>query len=173
MLRLLHVSDLHFGVDNLPEQVDAIETLIRSAAYDVVAVSGDLTQRARRLEFVQARGFLDRAAAVCTVVVVPGNHDVTWWRAPMHIGAPGWMYAKWRQYLGRGIEPVVRIGGTTIAGVNTAHGVAPYTLTRRPRDLSVIGALRATQIERLSREFSQHPVDRRVVVMHHNPVRGE
>jgi 3',5'-cyclic AMP phosphodiesterase CpdA len=40
----------------------------------LVAVSGDLTQRARRWEFRTARAFLDRIKS--PVLVVPGNHDV-------------------------------------------------------------------------------------------------
>jgi 3',5'-cyclic AMP phosphodiesterase CpdA len=40
----------------------------------VIAVSGDLTQRARNVQFASARAFLDTLTA--PLVVVPGNHDV-------------------------------------------------------------------------------------------------
>jgi predicted phosphodiesterase len=107
------------------------------------------------------------------VIAVPGNHDVTWWRAPLHLGSREWMYAKWRSYLARDIDPVIRIAGATIVGVNTAHGISRFTLTIRPRDLSVIGDLRDDQIERIAHEFEFGTEGRRIVVMHHNPVAGE
>lgn len=174
MLTLLHVSDLHFGVHSVPAQVAAVERRITGGGYDVVVVSGDLTQRARAREFARARAFLELAAAHSRVLAVPGNHDVTWWRAPMHLAPAGWMYAKWRRYLGRETEPVVRVPGATLVGLNTAHGISRFTLTSRLRDLSVIGDLRDAQIARAAREFAQSPAgDRRVIVMHHNPVAGD
>ena len=174
MIRLLHVSDFHFGVYSIAEQVERIEALIATGGFDVVAVSGDLTQRARAHEFAQAKAFLERTEAKSRTIAVPGNHDVTWWRTPLHIGSPDWMYAKWRRHLAREIEPVLRMPGVTLAGVNTAHGISRYTLTTRPRDLSVIGDLRDDQIDRVAGEFAAcaHG-ERRVVVMHHNPVAGE
>jgi 3',5'-cyclic AMP phosphodiesterase CpdA len=160
-------------VYSVAEQIAAIEVMIQRERFDVIAVSGDLTQRARRGEFLRAREFLDAAKAVSRVIAVPGNHDVTWWRAPMHIGSRNWMYSKWRNYLARDIDPVIRLTGATIVGVNTAHGVSAFTLTTRARDLSVIGDLRDEQIERVAHEFEFGTEGRRIVVMHHNPVAGE
>ena len=42
---------------------------------DLVVMSGDLTQRARRAQFQAARAFVDRLGATPTLVV-PGNHDI-------------------------------------------------------------------------------------------------
>jgi 3',5'-cyclic AMP phosphodiesterase CpdA len=70
---LLHLSDLHFGkVD--PKVIEPLVQTIRSLQPDLIAVSGDLTQRALTSEFEQAREFLDRLEA--PKIVVPGNHDV-------------------------------------------------------------------------------------------------
>jgi 3',5'-cyclic AMP phosphodiesterase CpdA len=171
---LLHVSDLHFGVHSLPEQIEKLEALIARGTFDVVAVSGDLTQRARGREFARARSFLADADEHSRTIAVPGNHDIAWWRAPLHVGVPSLIHAKWRRHLGRETDPVLRIPGVTLAGVNTAHGISRRTLTRRPRDLSVIGDLLDVQIERVAHTFSLcEPGERRVVVMHHNPVAGE
>ena len=41
-------------------------------------------QRARAGEFQRARAFLRDARRVSRVIVVPGNHDVAWWRSPLH-----------------------------------------------------------------------------------------
>jgi 3',5'-cyclic AMP phosphodiesterase CpdA len=172
--RLLHVSDLHFGRHSLPEQVAVIEGLIQRERFDAVVVSGDLTQRARMREFARARDFLDLAAQVSPVLAVPGNHDCAWWRAPLHLAPPGWMFRKWRRGLGRPEQSVLRLPGVTIVGLNTAQGISRFTLTTRARDLSVIGDLRPRQLTWAEGEFSASPPgDVRVVVMHHNPVRGE
>lgn len=174
MLRVLHVSDLHFGVYSVAEQVAAIEAMLAREAYAVVAVSGDLTQRARRREFARARAFLDLASTRSATIAVPGNHDVAWWRAPLHLGDPRCMYAKWRHGLARETEPVLRVPGATFVGLNTAHGISRHTITKRPRDLSVIGDLRDRQIDRVAAELGPRVAGvRRVVVMHHNPVAGE
>ena len=47
MTTVLHVSDLHFGEPAVPVQIDAIEQLIEERGFDVVVISGDLSQRAR------------------------------------------------------------------------------------------------------------------------------
>ncbi len=71
--RIVHLSDLHFGREDaavvaaLQRQITAIDPL-------VIAISGDLTQRARRRQFKEARAFID--ALPYPHLVVPGNHDV-------------------------------------------------------------------------------------------------
>src|SRR4051794_29114831 len=66
-------SDLHFGSIDL-DVVEAMAAEVRTAEPSIVVVSGDLTQRARKQEFMQARSFLD--ALPSPRLVVPGNHDV-------------------------------------------------------------------------------------------------
>jgi 3',5'-cyclic AMP phosphodiesterase CpdA len=70
---LVHLSDLHFGRED-PAVVDALIETVSAVGPSVVVVSGDLTQRARRRQFLRARRFLD--ALAFPRVVVPGNHDV-------------------------------------------------------------------------------------------------
>lgn len=174
MIRVLHVSDLHFGVHSIAEQVRNIEKLIEESGFDVVAVSGDLTQRARAGEFADARRFLEHAGRYSKTIVVPGNHDVAWWRAPAHLGPKRWIYSKWRKYLGREIEPVLQVPGAMFIGVATAHGITLRTQTKRLRDLSVIGDMYPAQHERVRKLAETAKAgDRRIVVMHHNPVAGE
>jgi predicted phosphodiesterase len=72
------------------------------------------------------------------------------------------------------MEPVLRVPGVTFVGLNTAHGLSRRTITKRPRDLTVIGDLLDAQIERAAHTFAAcEPGERRVIVMHHNPVAGE
>jgi 3',5'-cyclic AMP phosphodiesterase CpdA len=174
VLDLFHCSDVHFGHPAVPEQYEAIETLLHEKKYDVTAVSGDLTQRARSGEFQRARAFLKHAERVSKVVVVPGNHDVQWWLSPFRLGDDRNLLRRYREYINEDIEPVLRLPGATIVGINTCHGVISETLTWNLRDLSVIGYVRDDQIDRAAREFAQAPPGAaRIIVMHHNPVKGE
>ena len=171
---LFHCSDLHFGHPAVPEQYEAIEALIQERRFDVVAISGDVSQRARSGEFQRAREFIRQAEKVSKTIVVPGNHDVAWWYAPLGIGDPAKMLAKYRAYISNDLEPVLRMAGATIVGLNTSQGVSRHTLTWNMRDLSIIGHLTRAQIERARAEFERSRAgDARVIVMHHNPVKGE
>lgn len=171
---LFHCSDLHFGHPAVPEQFEAIEAMIQEQKHDVVAISGDLTQRARAGEFLRARAFIRHAERVSRVIVVPGNHDVAWWFSPLGMGDDRKLLRKYRQYISEDIEPVLRLPGITLVGLNTCHGVMRHTLTWNLRDISIIGALRDDQLAHAARELeSTLDADARVVVMHHNPVKGE
>ena len=171
---LFHCSDLHFGHPAVPEQYEAMEALIQNRRYDVVAISGDLSQRARSGEFQRARAFIKHAERVSKVICIPGNHDVQWWKAPLGMGDEAEMFATYRRYIDHDIEPVLHVPGVTLAGLNTSHGVVRQSLTWRLRDLSIIGIVRRSQIDRLREVFAGSPPDDvRVVVMHHNPVKGE
>ena len=174
MTTVLHVSDLHFGEPAVPEQIDAIEGLIQEQGFDVVAISGDLSQRARPGEFLRARAFIRDASRVSRTIVVPGNHDVKWWRAPIGVGSRESLYANYRKYISADLEPVLRVPGATFVGLNTAHGVMAHTLTWNVRDVGVVGALGRSQIEQARDDFEKSPTgDIRAIVMHHNPLKGE
>jgi len=72
--RIVHISDLHCPAKN-PAQPEALIASIRAAAPDIVAVTGDLTRRARRREFVNASELL--AALPGAKLVVPGTETCT------------------------------------------------------------------------------------------------
>jgi len=76
MRTLVHLSDLHFGRVN-PVVVDVLRETVRQLQPDLVAVSGDFTQRARARQFTEARTFLESLPR--PQLIVPGNHDV-----PLH-----------------------------------------------------------------------------------------
>ena len=77
MRTLVHLSDLHFGrVD--AELIEPLLVSVADAKPDLVVISGDLTQRARKRQFEAARAFLDRLPR--PRIVVPGNHDVPLYR---------------------------------------------------------------------------------------------
>jgi 3',5'-cyclic AMP phosphodiesterase CpdA len=171
---IFHVSDLHFGRPAVPAQIEAIEDLIQKDKFDLVAISGDLSQRSRAGEFQRAQVFIRDAERVSRVIVVPGNHDVKWWRAPLGVGDQTRMYDNYMKFISTDLEPVLRLPGATIVGLNTSQGVTPRTLTWNVRDISIIGHLRPDQFEKAEKAFEKgEPGDARVIVMHHNPVKGE
>jgi 3',5'-cyclic AMP phosphodiesterase CpdA len=173
-LSVFHCSDLHFGHPAVPAQYEALEALIHDRRYDVVAISGDLSQRARAGEFQRARAFIRNAEQVSKVIVVPGNHDVAWWFSPLRLGKDEALLHKYRRYIDADIEPVLRVPGAVFAGLNTSHGVLWETLTWNPRDISIIGHVSKEQLRHLRGVFEGAPAgDLRAVVMHHNPVKGE
>src|ERR1022692_5201642 len=115
---VLHVSDPQFGQyhrfgpsdslgDHLTRDVPDLNKM-GVPPIDLVIVSGDIAERGKRPEYEQARSFLDQ---VCRstglgrerVVVVPGNHDVSWdlsssyfseWRDEHHRINPSPAYGK-------------------------------------------------------------------------------
>jgi 3',5'-cyclic AMP phosphodiesterase CpdA len=173
-LRLLHVSDLHFGRSSVAVQVEGVERIMATEKFSAIVISGDLSQRTRTGEFQRARQFVEAAEARAPVLVVPGNHDTAWWTAPLGIGSVHAMHARYRKHVNDDLEPVLHIPGATIVGLNSAHGVRAFTLTTRPRDLSVVGALRKRQWARAVQDFAESPPgDVKVLVFHHNLLQGD
>jgi 3',5'-cyclic AMP phosphodiesterase CpdA len=79
-LTIVHLSDLHFGGVADLAQIEELERLVPTLEPDVITFSGDLTQRSRHGEFQRARALVRRFQETAPTLVVPGNHDVTWWR---------------------------------------------------------------------------------------------
>jgi 3',5'-cyclic AMP phosphodiesterase CpdA len=171
---VFHVSDLHFGWPAVPEQIEAIERIIHESRFDVVVISGDLSQRARAGEFQRAAAFIRDAKKVSRVITVPGNHDVAWWKAPLGFRDRSKIYGNYRRFIERNLEPVLHVPGATFVGLNTSHGVTWRTLTWNLRDISILGDIHKHQLDQAKQLFEKAPPkDARVIVMHHNPVRGE
>src|SRR5215208_1307251 len=115
MRRIVHLSDLHFGRVN-PALVDPLLRMVREVGPNIVAVSGDLTQRARSHQFQQARAFLD--ALPKPQIVVPGNHDI-----PLHNVFARFFerLTKYKRFITDDLQPVYEDKELMIIGVNTAR----------------------------------------------------
>lgn len=173
-MRLLQLSDLHFGRNAIAAYTAAVARRIAAKRYDAVVLVGDLTQRNFRRQFAEARAFIDAAREHAKVLVVPGNHDVAWWWKPVGLGLRWPMYRGYRKWISDDLEPTLQLPGVTMVGLNSCHGIQPYTLTTRPRDLSVVGALRAEQWAKAKAAFAAAPAgDLKVLVFHHNLLRGD
>lgn len=178
-VQLLHIGDLHFGGVADIRQIEALERMIPDLRPDAVVVAGDVSQRARHGEFQRARAFVNLAAQTAPVYVLPGNHDVQWWWRPLVPFGKRALYGKYTRYFGSDLVPTLTVAGergagAIIAGVLTAHGVAWGSLTFRLRDLAVKGHLPKREILRVRQVFAAAPADQvRVLVVHHNVLRGE
>ena len=153
MAEILHISDLHFGPPFLRDRAEAVVDLARAAPPDVVVVSGDLTQRAKREQFEAAEEFLARFDA--PVVVVPGNHDVPLYRVWERFLAP---YRHYRDCIREELDSVTREAGMTIVALNSSRS---FTFKN--------GRLEKEQLAFAARAFDDAPPDDvRVVVTHHH-----
>jgi 3',5'-cyclic AMP phosphodiesterase CpdA len=173
-VRILHLSDVHFGVDAQLSQLEAIEDFAPTLSPDAVVLSGDLTQRARHGEFQAAHALVRRLRKAAPVLVVPGNHDVQWWASPFHLLGTRPLYAKYRRWFGEELTPTLEIPGAVIAGALSAHGVSPGSMTWNLRDLAVKGHLPRRETDRVAAIFARAPAGAaKVLVLHHNVLPGE
>src|SRR6201996_3815071 len=115
MTVIAHISDLHFGAHD-PAIVAGLTAELNSDPPDLVAISGDLTQYARRGEFAEARRFIDGLKS--PVLAVPGNHDLTAFNLPERFSSP---YGRWTAAIGPETEPTWMDGTVAVLGVNTTH----------------------------------------------------
>ncbi|MEP6764100.1 MAG: metallophosphoesterase [Gemmatimonadaceae bacterium] len=173
-VRLLHISDVHFGSPHAPEHVEALEAFVANQEFNVIVVSGDVATRAWPWEFRKARDFLARMRKFAPLLIVPGNHDTAWWFGVLNIGIPPLIHYGYRKYISPILEPTLQVPGITVVGLNSSPGIQLHTLTKRPRDLSVRGALKDTQLADAKARFAVAPSgDLKVLVVHHNVVPGE
>jgi len=152
MRTLLHLSDLHFGrVD--PGILAPLVKFIGEIKPDLVAISGDLTQRARTTEFQAAKEFL--ASIPFPQIVVPGNHDV-----PLHnlISRFARSLDGYTRYIGADLQPSYTDPEIVVAGVNTARA---WTW----KD----GRINRRQLEKLQALLQAAPSRATKIVVTHHP----
>lgn len=170
---LIHLSDPHFGGVADLAQIEAVEALVPDLEPQAIVISGDVTQRARHGEFQRARAWVRELGRTAPVHLLPGNHDVTWWWRPFIPFDAGAKYAKYRSYFGPTLAPTLDLPDALIAGVLTSHGVAWGSLTPRLRDLAVKGHLPGREIRRATEVLARaRPEQARILVLHHNVLRG-
>jgi 3',5'-cyclic AMP phosphodiesterase CpdA len=151
MRTLIHLSDLHFGRINEGLIQPLIET-ITQVQPDLIAVSGDLTQRAHVTQFEAARAFL--RSLPLPQIVVPGNHDI-----PLYNVYARFLrgLGRYRRYVTEDLEPYYADPEIAVLGLNTARAFALKG-----------GRVNLGQISRMLGRL--RPLDRdvvKVVVTHH------
>ena len=73
MPRLLHLTDIHFGAENTLAAAAAVQ-FAHETPFDLLVLSGDVTQDGRPIEFEAAARWY--AALPGPKIVTPGNHDM-------------------------------------------------------------------------------------------------
>lgn len=117
MRRIAHLSDLHFG-HLRRETLGPLRDALQAARPHLVAISGDLTQRARKKQFQEAAQFLETLPA--PRIVVPGNHDVPFYNVldrflrPLH---------NYRRFITSDLAPYYQDEEIAVAGINTARSL--------------------------------------------------
>ncbi len=155
MRTLVHLSDLHFGrldARIIPPLVERI-TLLNP---DLVAISGDLTQRARRRQFQEARTFLDMLPF--PKLVVPGNHDVPLFNVAARVLHP---FAGYRRYVGVDLEPAHIDEEMAVLGLNSSRALITGGRGRLNRDqiAAAVTRLRPLPAALIKVIVTHHPFD--------------
>jgi len=118
-------------------------------------VSGDLTQRARTCQFLQARYFLDRLPS--PQLVVPGNHDVPLYNPILRFWQP---LSRYQALIATAtdVTMVGQVKGLSVLGLNSARSL---TLDG--------GGLSDAQLAWAEAQFVLSPPnDCRIVAVHHH-----
>jgi 3',5'-cyclic AMP phosphodiesterase CpdA len=148
---LLQISDSHFGTEQAPV-VQALVALSHQLQPDLLVLSGDITQRAKRNQFAAALRFIDQLDA--PVLSIPGNHDIPLLNLIQRLFHP---YARYCEAFGNALEPMLSSPDLVVLCVNT-------TRWYRHKD----GAVSPAQIERVASLLRTAKSSQlRVVVVHH------
>lgn len=120
-IRLLHLSDMHFGAEDL-DALKAVEDFASHIKPDAVVIAGDITQSGRRREFEAARAWFDKLGV--QPIAAPGNHDTPVFHLPARMVAPFNRYARYMAGLDA-VGRLVELGGglVRISAINTARGI--------------------------------------------------
>lgn len=149
MKLVAHISDAHFGAHDATIAMRLLEELNRR--YDVIAISGDLTQRGRVEQFQAARMWLDQLEP--PYLVVPGNHDVPLYDLVTRLFAPRDRY---QELIHEQLEPCYVDDELAICGIDTTK---TFTIKH--------GRVTPEQIARVAERLSDHPRQWKIVVAHH------
>lgn len=150
---LLQISDTHFGTEQAPV-VAALEALVQDTQPAVVVLSGDITQRATRVQFAAARAFMDRLGVPW--LAIPGNHDIPLFQLAARLLRP---YGRYIEAFGTDLEPVFDVPDWLVVTVNT---------TRWYRHTN--GEVSEAQIERVARRLERADPRQVRLVVTHQPV---
>lgn len=153
MATILHFSDIHFGGRQSPNWAEAVLSDVERLKPTVVAVSGDLTQRARSNQFRAARAFLDRISA--PLIVVPGNHDVPLWNVFDRFLSPREKYRRW---ITGDLNPTFESEDLFVLGIDTTRS---FTIKG--------GRVSSREIDTMRSRMCRVAGDRIKVIVAHHP----
>jgi 3',5'-cyclic AMP phosphodiesterase CpdA len=116
MVRILHLSDIHFGAEN-PAAIAGAADFVRAKPFDLLVISGDITQFGAAFEFEAAKRWF--ATLPGPMLFTPGNHD-TPYAGLSRLVAP---FALYESGFGPAWSDSFACAGLAVQALNTARGV--------------------------------------------------
>src|SRR6478735_8372152 len=115
---LFHLSDIHFGLED-NRALDWVQQEIAERRPQAVAITGDLTMRARHREFAAACRWIQALEVPVTVEI--GNHDMPYFNLVERFLAP---YRRFHAIEGL-VEREIELPGVAIVPLKTAVRAQP------------------------------------------------
>jgi 3',5'-cyclic AMP phosphodiesterase CpdA len=154
MLRLLHLTDIHFGAEN-PLAAAAAADYAHKEPFDLLVLSGDVTQDGRPIEFEAAARWY--GALPGPKIVTPGNHDIP----QVHLARVFDPFGRYEKRFGPAGSAWFDGPGLSVRAFNTARG-----MQLRPNWSK--GALAPGQARAVAADLGKAPPGTlRVAVCHH------
>lgn len=153
---LLHISDPHFGTEQ-PAVAEALLRLTDMHRPELVVLSGDITQRARRAQFRAAREFVDRLNTPSTLVI-PGNHDIPLFNLVARLF---WPYANYLREF------------PSVAGLHDTSRLRVIALNTTRPGRHKNGVLSPAQVEQAADALRQARPGQLCIVAMHQPIAVE
>lgn len=154
---IFHVSDLHFGHEDR-QALEWVRQEIARRKPDALAVTGDLTMRARAREFAAARQWFASLAA--PVMVEPGNHDIPGYHLPQRYLRPLARFEAFRAQ----VESPIAFPGLAMVSLNTNVPVQPRINWSK-------GWVSRRELGRCLAQIDALPQGTRVLIAAHHPLR--
>ncbi|MFX1344667.1 MAG: metallophosphoesterase family protein [Promethearchaeota archaeon] len=145
MVEIIHISDLHYGSEFLPECMENIINYIKDSRPDVVICSGDVIHKGRVVQFRGILPYIERIKKITKFLAVPGNHDAK---------NSGLVF--YEKLIGpRRSRLLLEDKDTIIVGVCSA------------RDDLAYGEIGDEQLDWIGRQFNKN-LENRVIALHHH-----
>jgi predicted MPP superfamily phosphohydrolase len=154
-LNIIHFSDLHFGRIHDLVLADLEKYLSDNRdKLSIVILTGDLTQRAKKEQFIAAKNFLEKIKT--PIFVVPGNHDVPLYNLFLRFFTP---YSRFRKYMGNLISNYFENEDVAIFGLWTVN---PYKIEE--------GKITEADILAVTEKFKAVPSNKIKILAGHHPI---
>lgn len=155
MVRIIQLSDIHFGGENVAA-AQAAEDFVLADPPDVVIFTGDFTLNGLPREFRAAKRWYD--ALPQPKLATPGNHDTPYWNIPLRALTP---FNRYRRNIGPPGSGSFDSDDVSVRMINTSRGAQP-----RP-DWSKGAINLKTAHADVSALARSHPGALRVIGCHH------
>lgn len=153
MMKLAHISDLHFGMHR-QELIKPFLYHLTQIQPDILIISGDLTQRATKKQFSLFNNFLMRLPGI--ILMVPGNHDIPLYPHQFFIRMFD-AFRYYKQYVSPELFVHFENEELRILGVNSVN---PYRIKK--------GRLSINTMKQIEAYFSKPFIGLNILFFHHN-----